>query len=1082
MPSHPERTLDPAQCWIRHVRRTRGGEIGTIVASATFTRAPREALLGRQGWQSGEVSTALSDTGELTVVFPNAVGEDGIEHKRRFAFFTQDDYRPGEEWLEVLRGAGGPDDVLAVCTPYRGRKTSSTIELVGWDVAGQLNRFRGPELDPWTDGYAPRDVWEHYTRAPGLAYATDFTGFTAPLPWDGWRLPDAAEGTWVGHTWVGPSVGPHGGPRLTMLSEPAQGGTAQGGMARSLPAGLPTDCWIVDLRARILTAKASPPAGQSGHTLLGFRVGGVQMQVDDRGTLSVDANLPVGSGNSGPEETPVVGQITGFQMPAPLNIRVIAHYERMFVSINGVILAEWRRSAYEALNAQTRYPDNVRIFAYLSTVDIDSFHVEVPRPFALRGADKGSLRLPGIPPGGGLRARYYNAAATVGLTTIPGQASRLWPLSLEPMRERLEPYGPDLPLEASATSLGVATAWAGRWTGSIFLDLAASDRRLRLGEAYPRHRVHIGKTRRGLDNHYISKWTLADAGLSLNFLNIDANDFEGAAHNWATSGFARNAGASLTRISAARMEGTLGGRVTTTAAIAFQGIGAPMVSLATFLAGRKYRATAYLRGTVGGEQVEVVLGGAASYALVNATLPGPTQPPLAVHLEWTPAANVSATDGSHVIAIRSAIAAAMTFDVDRVRVIDTTLESMGPPLRAHLETQETGWYPIVIEAWRAGQTGIGPLEEAAVDANGNPATIQDWKQVQPSRLSPIGVYEEVHRHESHRAVIDALTETFGYQWRTDPFTLESGKFPGQIIPRVRVGRDTNKVIGDDAGVDAVSDSDSADTIDALVADAAGIADPAGSGQLTANVIDYPLALAHLAVASDYESLSEMTERTGLETRMGSLLALRSSPNEQVGVRPDGTEDLTDTFPLSGALSKLRWRPGDGVRLELKRIDVIDRTPRQLTRIQQTIQPKAIGRPVVGFRQRPRSPAAVLKRTMRAVYGMGRNYQGTLALISGTYITGTLASGAASGYSIIPLPDDPERITAVFVQVAYIDAGTVQWEVNSTPTGEKASAPGRSDLSPWVRQLSATDRRVYVRATGATAALTLEFQVQAIVRI
>jgi hypothetical protein len=1067
MPSYAQ-PVDPVRCWVRHVRRTVAGETGTTIAAAVFIREPEDALGGRQGWQEGTVTAALSDTGELKITLPNAVGEDGKRHARRFAYFTNDAYRPGEEWLEVYRE---PSEILAVCTPYKGRKDRNVVELIGYDVAGLLNRFRGSELDVW-DGHAPRDVFEHYTRLPGLILGTDFTGFTLPNV--------GGTGAWAGTAWsmTNTRVGPHGGPRLGYL--PALATPEILVAPAAMPAGQQTDCWSAEFRGRIVRV-ADAAAGY-----LKVRQGGIGATILFDGRVRVDGTSTAVDRASGPPGPDAYGKLRVSPTGA-ISVRVVVRYDRCWLLINGEVVCDWRRniaatptgvSAWDGANG------SVSIACSGGIVDVDSYHIEVLRPFAMRGADKGSYRLPGIPPPGGLRARYYNAAgAQANFATYPARISRALDLSSEPTIDRLEPA---LDLPKGDTVPSMAGAYLARWTGSIYLDLAASDRQIRLGEQGGYVRVLIGKTIRNRDE-LLNRWPTAPnfADLFLtNYLRASSAAFETDTTGWATTGIP-STGAALTRVTDDTViHGAGVGKVVTTNATAAQGVQAvpDPALLTTFLASLPYRAVVYLRGAVGGEVVRVGLGGSGDSAQTgNIVLPGPTAAPVAVQIGWTPTADRSAT--TFGVFVTTAAATAVTFYVDRARITRATVEATGleSSFLRSIVGSEAGWYPIVVEAYKPDNLGGFLLE----DRNTADASATAWQLVPSSRLSPIGTYEERNRNESLRSVIDAITETFGYQWRTDPKSLETGEFPGQIIPRVRVGRDSDKVIDDTQGIDVVVDSAADDTIDSLLADAAGIADPTGSGQLSAQVIDYANALAHLGMHTGYESLSEMSERTGLETRLGSLLALGSSPSEQVGVRPPGTTELTDTWPLSGALARLRWQPGDGVRLELKDVDVVDRTPRQLTRVERVIRPDAIAAPVVGFRQRPRSPAAVLKRALRGIYALSRNYQGTMTLIPGTHgsATGNGASPTAvdgtfstDTFTRLPLPVDLTTIDRVWMHVSKITASTTAViEINAVSTGIIVTGPGLYEVTPYVARASAgTQQRCFGRLINGTVGNAAEY--------
>jgi hypothetical protein len=875
------RVIDPTRCWVRHVRRTAGGEaVGAIVAGAAFTAQPLDALGGRQGWISAEASETLSGDGGLTVRFPNAAGEDGVLHRRRFACLTDPAYRSSEEWLELYRE---PYDAVSVVAIARGRKSRQAVELECVDVATVLNGYRGSELDLW-DGHAPRDVFEHYSRLPSLLWGDDFAGF-APAA--------GAWGPWTTDATV--SVSPAGGvPRITAVG-------AWSGLSRPLT-GLLTGDWTVEARVRLQAISAA-----NGWVLLRLGAGGavtndLYLQVDASGAASLD--VPGLAAETG-------GTLKLPPLPTTIALRLIARNERLYALVNGELAAELRRPAPFPAYA------NLYVQAWTATADVDDVHVEHLQPFALRGAAKGDRNLPGAPPPVGLRARFYNAAGLyLNRAAQADRVARVFRSPDEPIAERLDAML-NYPAASAFTAPNLPGAFAARWVGAIYLDLAAGDRRVRLPGTTGNARLYIGRTMR--DDPAASSWTTG-AGATLETAN----------------------------------------------------------------------------------------------------------------------------------------------------------------LRAFLGTSTAGWFPIVVELTNATNALAIILQDSAVDAAGAP-TGAGYAAVPSSRLSPVGVVEDELRHESCRTVLDSLAETFGLQWRVEPRALETGEFPGQIIPLVRVGRDTELVIDDLDGVDVQADVDAADAIDSLIADAAGIADPKGSGQLSAQVIDYVNARAHMGLSTGYESLSEVTERQMLETRIGNLLALRSSPNEQVGVRPSGQRDLADSFPLTGALALMKWRAGDGVRLALDDVDVIDRTPRQMTGVTRVHLPAGVAAPTVTFRQRPRSGAAILRRTLRAVYSLGRNYQGTLTALGGGYTQNTLAAAGAGAYSYVPLPQDLDRLVGVYVDVARITAGQVTLEVNGA-NGPLANAVGRYDVTSLVKVASSVDRRAYARAVSASVALTIEYQIVAVLRI
>jgi hypothetical protein len=381
-------------------------------------------------------------------------------------------------------------------------------------------------------------------------------------------------------------------------------------------------------------------------------------------------------------------------------------------------------------------------------------------------------------------------------------------------------------------------------------------------------------------------------------------------------------------------------------------------------------------------------------------------------------------------------------------------------LREWIGAEEAGWYPIVIEL--------------AMDSNELGCVLEDrigggaYSTVAQSRLSPIGCYSDIVRYTNHRQVIGDVAQAFGYQWRVVPQTLESGQFPGQLEARALIGRQTNQTIHeDDMGTEAQVQVAATDVVDGLTADAAGIADPKGSGQLSAQVVDY--TRDHLSLRQGYESLADISEAPLLQTRLDSLLALRESPNEQVGVRPSGQRDLVDTFPLTGELAKLDWQPGDGVILELDAIDVKDQSPRQLTSVSWPLRPDGIGAPTVGFRSRPRSVKAAMKRLSRAIYAPRQNYQGSLVLVTGTIgganSAGEPFGGGHDGYSRVPLPANLASVVKAVAVVQFVEGAGWRLEVTGVDLGSPLGlvpSPGRYDVTSALKASDPTQPYAYVR--------------------
>lgn len=381
-------------------------------------------------------------------------------------------------------------------------------------------------------------------------------------------------------------------------------------------------------------------------------------------------------------------------------------------------------------------------------------------------------------------------------------------------------------------------------------------------------------------------------------------------------------------------------------------------------------------------------------------------------------------------------------------------------------TMQAGWYPIVVE--QLTRTG------------GWLAILTRWDgakyvTVPSSRLSPLGVYANLVRLTPHRQLLDDIVQNFGYQWRAEPASLESGLFPGQISARVQQGRQLARTISegdiaqDDEETEAAKQVSAGDVVDGVVVDAAGIASPRGASQLSGELIDYDRANSHLALRKTYESLAEITERPLLLARLNSLLALRSSPNEQVGVRPKVQVELVDDFKLTGDPRRFDWRVGDAPLLDLEKIAVKDTEPRQLTTMTWDCRPAGLGAPTVGFRSRPRHPKAVFRKMLGGIVAPRRTPQGQVAVANGSLG----ATNAAMAPDIWSRVGAPASIVSVVLDVIYVD-GT-GWEIvcspGSTATGKPVDAAGQYDLtgiiSPATSGGGALDSYLYASLQGGT---------------
>lgn len=366
----------------------------------------------------------------------------------------------------------------------------------------------------------------------------------------------------------------------------------------------------------------------------------------------------------------------------------------------------------------------------------------------------------------------------------------------------------------------------------------------------------------------------------------------------------------------------------------------------------------------------------------------------------------------------------------------------GVSLRSWLGTDKPGWFPIVVEY--ANTTGNAAINLVSSTNGGS-----TWTTVGAHALSPYGTWSGDVAGESHREIIDQACVASGLQWRTQPKTLESGEFPARLEFGRPLGLQTDYELTEIEATEYMVDVDATEVTNRIHGDGAGLGRSDGADQgLTVEMLD-PAATSDPWLTTRYEQLQEISERSLMQQRLDSLLALYSSPHEQVAARPRGTEDMVyewgDSFPTSGPARQLLWEPGDGIRLTLPSVGVNDRTPRQLASVQQVLRPAGRLPPVVGFRQRPRHLRERLRTLSRQSAVARRNYQGQLAQIAGS-----IGGGAGFGGLDVNTRLLVAASTVVTLEVVvYAVTGSGTLTVNGVSTGITVNRPGRYNVTPWL---------------------------------
>ena len=394
-----------------------------------------------------------------------------------------------------------------------------------------------------------------------------------------------------------------------------------------------------------------------------------------------------------------------------------------------------------------------------------------------------------------------------------------------------------------------------------------------------------------------------------------------------------------------------------------------------------------------------------------------------------------------------------------------------------------GWYPIIVEYVQYAGAYTMQLSFTPPTSYTDPggATLAASSQIIPATsLSPNGIYEARIQGQSAFDLVQQTAKDFGYSLYCEPKQLESGQFPGNLVARVREGRDT----------DVVLRTEDLDTDEPLISpqvtyDATALANVVrGSAQSLQDGSGAPAQIeAYDAVAMSQALFAiEAWQDAGdganvqlLTARQSGVLSLADSPWQNLTGTPRGIERLADSFPLTGTLSAMRWRPGDGVRVKIPEITVDDQTPRQILQVSRTFTGTGRTATSVGFRQRPRNPVETIRQMMRAVNYPNRiRKQQLVTLVSNPY-SASLAAAANTGALVVNLGSN-DQIQNVILRIAinsqsmgltiYLNGSGTAWVTNAY-----AVAPVDINLSGVAARASATDPRFYVSITNAGASNT-----------
>ncbi|HZV74580.1 MAG TPA: hypothetical protein VFF79_12755 [Conexibacter sp.] len=399
-----------------------------------------------------------------------------------------------------------------------------------------------------------------------------------------------------------------------------------------------------------------------------------------------------------------------------------------------------------------------------------------------------------------------------------------------------------------------------------------------------------------------------------------------------------------------------------------------------------------------------------------------------------------------------------------------------------------GWYPIILEYFQdSGVSGVQlrfTPPASYTDPGGTSLTAGTEVIVPATSLSPLGCVDNRFQGQSHFDIVQQTGQAFGYQLTCEPMQLESGEFPGRLAPRVREGRDTDEIIErDDIDrrspiVNYQATEDATDQVSSLRGNGAGVQD-GSSGQVTTEMLDVPSLTAGLFDLQGWQDATDVTIAALLQARLNAQLGLQLVPWQNITGDPTARDRLADSFPLTGTVTQFNWRPGDGVRLVLPDVNVVDQTPRQMLQITRQFVPGGRTGTQVGFRQRPKEDAYVMRKLVSAALRPQRTYQRQYVMLPGNYIgpSSNVTAGGFSGYSIVPLLPSDKVIKAVCRIVVNDAAQPVQMEVNTVLDSRTFTGiPAEPDITGLATQRSSIDCRLFVRLKNTGGAATnVDFQ-------
>jgi hypothetical protein len=425
--------------------------------------------------------------------------------------------------------------------------------------------------------------------------------------------------------------------------------------------------------------------------------------------------------------------------------------------------------------------------------------------------------------------------------------------------------------------------------------------------------------------------------------------------------------------------------------------------------------------------------------------------------------------------------------------------------------QRDGWYPIKIEYAVDSGAHVAPVfnlkssPAAYTDPGGTAIASGAQNTVVPATsLSPLGMVDQRFQGVAHFDLCQSdVLEAFGYQASVEPQQLESGLFPGVYAPRIREGQDTDAILEPDDSQNVEPMENYSNTLDATDCNTSLQGNGAGlnngtQGQLQSVVFDPATLENSLYDVQGWQDFSDAAFPSLLEALLNGQLGLSLTPWQTIAADPVGRHRLADSWPLTfpPSLVQQRWRPGDGLRIQARDVNVQDTVPRQLLTVTRNFVPNGTTGVQATFASSPapnpnypsyspsrsRTPAKTLKRLLHSASRLQRNYQKQLVTLtgqlqtSGSIAANTTDSGASS---VIMTPAD--LIVRARVRIG-VNSGAVSLglkvngtNVTSTLNGGWTVIPLNIDIGAVATVDSQSLIEVQVMNLSGTTATIVQYQ-------